>query len=428
MEKVKAVLIGAGMRGMFAYAPYALNHPNELEFIAVAEPDEERRRLFAQKHNIPDELCFRSWEELLDQGRIADSALICTQDSMHFQPALKALAAGYHILLEKPMSNNVEECAALEMAAQKYSRLFQICHVLRYTPFFSNIKKLLETKRIGELVSIQHNENVGYYHQAHSYVRGNWRNSIEASPMILAKSCHDLDILVWLAGADCSKLSSFGGLMHFRTENAPENAPDRCSDGCPVEEECPYNALKLYNFDDGKWQTGVLRKAVCMEDTPEALLHALKTGPYGRCVYRCDNDVVDHQVLNIEFANGVTAAFTMCAFTKEISRTIKLMGTMGEIRGHMELNEIEILDFCTGNSETIKLHASELGHGGGDEGIIRDFIRAVNTEGDRGLSSIGKSVQSHLMAFAAEESRRNGKVMDMAIYKEEVNRRVLAKS
>lgn len=416
MKKISAVLIGAGMRGMFAYAPYALNFPNELEFVAVAEPDLERRELFSRTYNISKEMCFSTWEDLLSKGKIADVAIIATQDNMHFEPAMEALKVGYHLLLEKPMSNNPAECVAMEMQAAKYSRLFYICHVLRYTPFFRALKQLLNENKIGELVSIQHNENVGYYHQVHSYVRGNWRNSKEASPMILAKSCHDLDILLWLANSDCKKLSSFGSLKHFKAENTPSGAPDRCTDGCPVRNDCPYNAMKLYSFNDGKWQTGVLRKAVCMENTQESLIKALQTGPYGRCVYKCDNDVVDHQVVNIEFENGVTASFTMCAFTHEISRTIKLMGTMGEIRGHMEKNEIELINFITGDRQVIKLNASELGHGGGDEGIMREFVRNVNDSEKIGLTSINVSVQSHLMAFAAEESRLHNKVIDIKNY------------
>ena len=199
--------------------------------------------------------------------------------------------------------------------ARKRGKVLSVCHVLRYTPFFSKIKELLDKGCIGRLISIQHNENVGYWHYAHSFVRGNWRNSEDSSPMILAKSCHDMDIMLWLAGADCRSISSYGSLTHFKSENAPEGAPYRCMDGCPVQNECPYYAPRLYLTENTSWPTSV----ISADTGIEARTKALREGPYGRCVYRCDNNVVDHQVVAIEFKNDVTAVFTMSAFTN-ISR------------------------------------------------------------------------------------------------------------
>lgn len=404
---------------MLAYGTYALKKPDEIEFVAVAEPNLERREQFRRLHHIPEEMCFSDWSELLDQPRIADAALICTQDTMHVEPSLKALEAGYHVMLEKPMAVEPELCIALGEQAQKYDRVFIICHVLRYTPFFKTIKGLLDDGRIGKLISIQHNENVGHLHQAHSYVRGNWRNSEQSSPMILAKSCHDMDIMLWLAGADCVKLSSFGSLTHFKEENAPEHAPARCMDGCPVQHECPYYAPAIYLTDNLSWPTNVISHDL----TYEARVEALMNGLYGRCVYRCDNNVVDHQVVNMEFSNEVTAAFTMCAFTHEINRTLKLMGTKGEIRGNMNKNEIEVIDFSTGRKDRIELndiHGSN-GHGGGDEAIMREFVKLVSDDGDRaGLTTAHVSVQSHIMAFAAEKSRLEGSVIQLHEYMKEL--------
>lgn len=231
MKKITAALLGAGMRGEMAYASYALSHPDEIQFVAVAEPDRTKRERFRELHSIPEEMCFQGWEELLEKPRLADALLVCTQDSMHYEPSIKALKAGYHLLVEKPMSPNPLECIRMGELARERQRVFSVCHVLRYTPFFSTIKKLLAEGRIGKLVSIQHNENVGFWHQAHSFVRGNWGNSGKSSPMILAKCCHDMDILLWLVGAQCKRLSSFGSLMHFRKEEAPEGAPMRCLDG-----------------------------------------------------------------------------------------------------------------------------------------------------------------------------------------------------
>lgn len=417
MKKITAVLAGAGARGMDAYAPYALRHPHEIKFVAVAEPDCERREKFKKLHGISDEMCFSDWKELLDKPKLADAILICTQDRMHFEPTIKSLEKGYHVLLEKPMSNDPRECIIMGEYARKYNRVFSVCHVLRYTDFFSTIKKLLDEGRIGKLVSIQHNENVAHWHQAHSFVRGNWRNSEESSPMILAKCCHDMDILLWLAGDNCRKISSFGSLTHFKSENAPEGAPKRCLDGCPAENECPYYAPKTYLTENTGWPASVISNDTSIEARTKALME----GPYGRCAYQCDNDVVDHQVVNMEFDNDVTVAFTMCAFTKDCCRTIKLMGTKGEIRGNDIKNEIEILDFITGAREVIHLEKSKYGHGGGDYGIMHDFVRLVRDDGaTQGLTSANISAQSHLMAWAAEKSRLENRVYNINEYIKEL--------
>lgn len=416
MRKITAVLIGAGQRGAGAYAPYALDHPDDIQFVAVADADPERRGSFQQNHGIPDENSFSSWEELLAGPKLADAILICTQDKMHFEPTIRALEKGYHVLLEKPMSPDPQECLIMGEYAEKYDRVFSICHVLRYTDFFATIKKLITDGRIGKLVTIQHTENVEHRHQAHSFVRGNWRDSEVSSPMILAKSCHDMDILQWLVDAECTKVSSFGSLTHFRKENAPEGAPKYCLDGCPVKDECPYYAPKMY-IERDDWVGAVLRSVVSNDTSDEGVLQALKDGPYGRCVYHCDNNVVDHQVVNLEFANEVTVAFTMTAFTHEGGRSVKIMGTQGQIRADMEKNVIKVTSFITREKETIHLDAGITGHGGGDTGIMRDFVRLVRSDGkEAGLTGAKVSVQSHLIAFAAEKSRLESRVIKMADY------------
>ncbi|OCT10922.1 oxidoreductase [Paenibacillus pectinilyticus] len=408
---VTIALIGAGLRGV-NYTGYALEHPDELQVVAVAEPNRQRSHKFKRMHGISDEMCFDSWEDLLAKPKLADAVLICTQDNMHYEPTIKALEAGYHVLLEKPMSPDKMECIRMGERSQQYGRVFSICHVLRYTNFFQTIKSLLNEGVIGRLMSIQHNENVAHWHQAHSFVRGNWRKAAESSPMILAKSCHDLDIILWLAGAECTHVSSFGSLSHFKKENAPEGAPLRCLDGCPVSDQCPYYAPKVYLTDNIEWPTSAISDNLSLE----ARTKALQEGPYGKCVYHCDNDVVDHQIVNLEFANEVTAAFTMSAFTLDCSRTLKLMGTKGEIRAAMEKNEIELIDFETGLTKQISLETpgGHIGHGGGDFGLIRDFIKQVQLDGKgNGLTSADHSVQSHLMAFAAEQSRLDRRVVNM---------------
>lgn len=414
VNKVKVALIGAGQRGE-VYTDYALKRPLEMELVAVADPNEGRREKFKAAHGIPEDNCFKDWQELLSKPRLADAVLICTQDKQHFEPTMQALKAGYHVLLEKPMSTSPEECLLMGQESEKSDRIFSICHVLRFTPFFTKIKGLLAEGRIGRLMSIQHNENVGYWHHAHSYVRGNWHNTAESSPMILAKSCHDMDILLWLAGDECTHISSFGMLSHFKSENAPQGAPLRCLDGCPAASTCPYYAPDMYLTENIDWPTSVISTDLSFEGR----VKALKEGPYGRCVYHCHNDVVDHQVVNMEFANEVTATFTMSAFTNEPSRTIKLMGTGGEIRAALEKNEIEVTYFDSGYKETISLEVpgGHIGHGGGDHRLIEDFLAMVR-EGktSRGLTSASYSVSSHLMAFAAETSRLEKRVVHLPDY------------
>ncbi len=417
MKKVTIALIGAGQRGMDCYGEYALRYPYEVQFVAVAEPKRERREGFKQAHHLPEESCFADWRDLLAQPKLADAVMICTLDKMHFEPVMAALQAGYHILVEKPLSPDPDECLQMGIAAEKANSIFLVGHVLRYTNFFATIKQMLDGGDIGRLISIQHNENVAFWHYAHSYVRGNWRNSAESSPMILAKSCHDMDILLWLAGADCNYISSFGALTHFTLENAPAGAPERCLDGCPVAQTCPYYAPKIYMTGKGGWPVSVISDDLSME----AVQKALQQGQYGRCVYHCDNNVVDHQVVSMEFANSVTAAFTMCAFTDDVRRTIKLMGTKGEIRGVIDQNrnEVEVFEFSSRTHKVIELQneGGTEGHGGGDFGLMRHFVHLVRSGRSDGrqteLTSAAISVQSHLMAFAAEKSRLERRVINL---------------
>lgn len=415
MEKLKVAVIGAGMRGRDTYAAQALKPFPPIEVVAVAEPDAERRKLFQSMYSLTDSMCFENGDALLAAPKLADAVFVCTQDREHHSPTCQALKKGYDVLVEKPMAVDAAECRAMIDCAQQEGRTIAVCHVLRYTPFFMTIKQLLDDKAIGHIVTVEHTENVAYWHYAHSYVRGNWRNTAQSSPMLLAKSCHDLDILSWLINRKCLSISSFGNLKHFKKENAPAGAPARCLDGCPHWTTCPYYAPRLYNDTQSDWQMQYTRRAVTPQPSDEALAHALETGPYGRCVYHCDNDVVDHQVVNMAFEDDITAAFTMTAFTMTNNRTTRILGTKGELHGSMEDNIIEYRDFLTNTRHTITLDQSEEGHGGGDLGILVDFVDAVR-KGSESRSSARLSLQSHLMAFAAEEARLQSRVVDMAAF------------
>ena len=413
-KQVTAILLGAGNRGAEAYASYALKYPAELSFVGVAEPRKERREEFTRKHNIEEKYSVSTWEELLSYPRLADVVLICTQDHMHMEPMMKAMELGYDILVEKPISPTKEELLILKEKCSNYEGMISVCHVLRYSPFFTKIKEIIDGGTIGELINIQHMESIGFWHMAHSFVRGNWRNTKESSPIILAKTCHDFDILLWLTGKKCLRVSSFGSLRLFKEEMAPVGAPKRCTDGCPHRSQCAFYAPRFYSEHPRAVVDG-FRKVVSMDPTSEGLLEALKTGPYGRCVYACDNDVADHQVVNMEMEEGLTISFTVSAFTNECERTITINGTKGEIRGNMEEDRIEVIDFLTGNITIHRLNTPKAGHSGSDAAMMQQLVKLIAQGRQKeNISSAIQAIDSHLIAFAAEESRLNkGAVVEL---------------
>jgi predicted dehydrogenase len=417
-KPIEAVLVGAGNRGYRAYGPYAQQHPDQIRFTAVAEPHDERRRRFAQAHGILPERQFRTWEELYAQGQIADALLNCTLDRLHLASTLPALELGYDVLLEKPMSNTLEGNVRLVKAVEKQGRLLMICHVLRYTAFFSTLYDIIASGRLGKIITVEHRENVVYWHMAHSFVRGNWRDSSIESPMILAKCCHDMDILFWNLGP-VRQLNSWGSLIHYRQENAPPGAPERCTDGCAFADECPWYAPRLYLHDYTGWPVSTISE----DPSLEARRRALETGPHGRCVYRCDNDVVDHQTVNMEFESGVSGVLFMHGHAHEEARTMRYDGTRATLRGKFSYgidDSIEIHDHRTGHVERIDPQAGDSGHGGGDAGVMAAFVRVLREPSavsapavSSALTSSRESLESHLMAFAAEEARVNGSIVQM---------------
>jgi predicted dehydrogenase len=416
MEKVRLAILGMGMRAL-EYGLYSIRHFRKVSIAAVADPDESKLD-FVRKYGIKN--CCHSWQELLDlPERIADVVIICTPDYMHAEPARKAMEKGYHIIIEKPLSPSPSECLELERLAREYDKIFMVAHVLRYTKMYSVMKKMVEEGKIGGLVTVEHSEYVERIHQSHSYVRGTWRNSRETAPMILTKSCHDMDIMAWLAGESrCKAISSFGGLYYFRNENAPEGAPDRCQSGCPAEDACPYHSEKVYVYGKNNWW-----RAISRDKSREARRRALGNSPYGRCVFKCDNDVVDHQAVSMEFENGVTGVFTMTAFSKAGRRT-KLMGTKGELEGSFgesgSRQYIKYFDFETGKEKKIVLPGTHDTHAGGDDGMMDEVVRMIR-EGDfRSRTSVETSVHSHMMCFSAEKARLEKTVVDPREFEESV--------
>jgi predicted dehydrogenase len=416
MAPISVVVAGAGNRGT-GYARWALRNPERARVVAVAEPRDVRRTRFAAEHGIAPENAVASWEDLAARPRFADAVLICTQDQLHEGPAEAFAAAGYHILLEKPMAPDEAGCRRIVAAVERAGVMLAVGHVMRYTPYTRAVKEIVDSGALGDIMSVQHLEPVGFWHQAHSFVRGNWRRADLANTMLMAKSCHDLDWLAYILGRAPDRVSSFGSLTHFTAANRPDGATDRCVT-CPVEASCAYSAVRLYGtlLEQGQhsWPLNVL-----LDDfTPAALGQALRDGPYGRCVYACDNDVVDHQVVALEYPGATTATFTMTAFTRHMDRSTQLFGTRGELTG--DGRTIRVYDFLTRTERQVdpaaagampgSFSAAE-GHGGGDSGLMDAFTAAVAT-GNRDLILSGprESLASHLAVYAAERARRGGTV------------------
>lgn len=419
LKKVRAILIGAGNRGT-TYVTLAKEHCPEFELVAVAEPDPIRRDHVQKLYNLPDSACYYDYEAILSQPKMADIAIVSTQDQMHFEPAMKAIELGYHLLLEKPAAPTPEQCVQIAEAAEAKGVFVCVCHVLRFTPFFRLLKQLIDEGRIGKVMNVVHVECVGNVHQSHSYVRGNWRNSETSSPMILAKSCHDMDILLWLLGQHCTRLQSFGSLTYFTSANKPEGAPEYCYQGCPAAEDCPYDARKVYLRDRKHIEPATRKK----NPTDEDIMKAITETNYGRCVFQSDNNVVDHQVVNLEYDDGATVSFNMSAFNKG-GRKLRIMGTMGEIVADMSDETVSLFDFRTRETQNINVadavadETIDGGHGGGDRGIIRTFCKFLTgTYEGNTITDIATSIESHLIAFAAEEARVNGTTINMKEYKE----------
>ncbi|MFB3891442.1 MAG: Gfo/Idh/MocA family protein [Phycisphaerae bacterium] len=414
MYPVSYVIVGAGGRGR-GYAKFAADNPRWAKVVGVAEPLEANRREVAQAHAVPEENVFADWKDLARRRKLADAAIICTQDAMHADPAVRLARKGYHILLEKPMAPNARDCRRIVAAVEKAGVIFAVCHVMRYTSYTTKLKSLIDSGLIGEVVSVQHLEPVGYWHMAHAFVRGHWRNEAESSPMLLSKSCHDLDWLRYIVGRPCVSVSSFGTLKHFRREAMPPGAAERCV-SCPaaVEAQCPYSAKKIYGGRLERKQNSWPLNVVIREFTPEALDKALREGPYGRCVYQCDNDVVDTQVVNIQFEGGATAVFTMTAFCAAGGRKTHVFGTRGHIYGDSE--KITHFDFLTDKTteHDTRDDSSGKGHGGGDWGIMKSFTDAVAAgDATKVLSGPRETLESHEMVFAAEKARKEGRVVRM---------------
>ena len=428
MKQLTAILIGAGGRGT-SYSRYMKSMPEKYKLIGVADPIAEKRRVIKEMWDLSDEMCFESWEDILALPKMADILVLATSDNLHYAPAMKAISLGYDLLLEKPVAQTVKECTDIANAASEKGVSVLVCHVLRYAPFFKKVKSVIESGMLGEIVSIDLVEAVGSIHFSHSFVRGNWHSEKEATPLILAKTCHDLDMIQWLIDKPCKKVASFGSLTHFTEKNAPEGAPRRCIDGnCPHAETCPYNSERLYikGVEKFPWKDIFKKQVATHPDfTDEELREALHRTDYGLCVYHANNDMVDHQVVSMEYQDDVTAHLTVNAFNSG-GRHLRIYGTKGELFAFASAKNIHTFTYADWSSHDFPVQETEEsiagGHGGGDFNIVSDlydYLTGIYT--GNSVADIRVSVANHLIGFAAEESRHEGTVVDMDSYFEKNN-------
>ena len=410
---ITIAVVGAGSRGTtYARAAAVTGVPTRV--VAVAEPRVEYRQRLSDEFGVDASRQFNDWQEMASLPRLADAVIIATLDQEHTGPALAFADLGYHILLEKPMATTETECRQIVLAARRNGVLLAVCHVMRYTPSTRALKELLDSGQLGRVVSIRRLEPVGWWHFAHSYVRGNWRSEAESSPMLLAKACHDIDWIRYMTGRRCLRVSSFGSLTHFRAENKPDGAGERCIE-CSVEQSCAYSAVRFYTDRLDQRNTGWPVDVLTAFPDRASVLDALRTGPYGRCVYTSDNDVVDHQVVNMEFEGGLTAAFGMTAFTRPRPRVDNIFCTNAEVSG--DGRHLEIFDFLSERSSSIdaspKAAGIDDGHGGGDVGLVEAFVQAIARDDPSLVFEPEEALESYRILFAAERSRRSGKTVEI---------------
>ena len=396
---------GAGSRGTM-FADWVRDNVRPGAVVAVADPQPDRRRRLAEDHHIPEEMLFESWQQMLVGRKLADVLINATMDRDHVGSACAAMRLGYDMLMEKPLASRLEDAVQIDAVRAQTGRVVGVCHSLRHHAVYERLIQILRDGTVGDLVSLDQLEAVEHIHQSHSFVRGNWGNEERSAFMLLAKSCHDIDIIAALIGKDCKSVSSYGALTYYRPENAPVGSPAYCVEGCPAEESCPYHAMKIYG-PSGPW-----RHHAGLANLERAeLRQALATSPYGKCVFKTDNDVVDHQVVAMEFDGGGTATFTMTAFTPWGGRYVRVHGTRGYVEAKVDQRTIDIWEFWAENQHThIEMPEETGGHGGGDDRRMRNFIEAVSRQ-DPALvrTDTTESLRTHTIVFAAEESRKTGR-------------------
>lgn len=410
---IDAILIGAGQRGTEVYAGWARRHPDSLRIVGVAEPDPDRRAAVQSMLAVPSDRAAESWEMLLEGPRLAEACIVATPDRLHHAPVAAALDRGYHTLVEKPLGASAAECVDLVRRAAASDGSLSVSHVLRYTPFFRTLHRVVAGGELGDIVSVEHRENVVAWHMAHSFVRGNWSRADLSTPMIVQKTCHDLDILTWNSGSPVVSLTSTGSLYEFRPERAPAGATGRCTDPCPVD-DCPYDARRVYLRPEQRgWPVSV----ISADPSVEARLRALQEGPYGVCAYRAGSDAVDHQVVTMTHGDGTTSVLHLNGHSHEEARTMRYDGTRATLRAVFGRTQaIEVIDHAGGRRRDVPIETVSGGHGGGDHGVMASFVDSV-AAGTGAPTDAAGALESHLLAFAAEQARLDGTRIELDAFR-----------
>lgn len=422
---VRVLLIGAGTRGTYIYGELSKREDIKIKIVGVAEPIEERREKMRKEHRIFYENCFETGEEALKHKRFCDAVINTTPDKVHYKIAVSALKKGYHLLLEKPMATNPKDCVEILEAQRKSKKVLMVAHVLRYSPFFQEMKKIVDSQELGKMLSLDILEEIGYWHYAHSYVRGNWKRKKETGPIILTKSSHDMDLISWFINGEIKSVRSSGSLKYFRKGNAPKGSTVRCMGKCKVKKTCPYNAERFYlsakDPNDVVWPTTAISP---VDKSIVARKKVLREGPYGQCVWKCNNNVCDNQEVIIRFKRKIIARFTLTAFGSEPTRKIRIYLEKGELHGDLAKGSIRIIKYSgvRGNDEIkgIELPIKDH-HGGGDELLLKAFVKTIKEKNkESNLTSAQQSIRSHLLSFAAEESRMKGRPINFQTYKKKL--------
>lgn len=406
LKPLSIAIIGGGNRGQI-YADYATKHPQELCVVAVVEPNRTKREHLAKLHCLSAEQCYDNDADFFVQSGVADAVLIASPDQFHFAQVMQCLENNYHVLLEKPIAQSIDECRAIADLAKEKNRIVGVCHVLRYSNCYQKVKDILESSELGRIMNVIHFEPIGLERMAHAFVRGQWSKEAETGPIIMTKSCHDLDLIQWLIGKRCVSIASYGALNFFRKENAPVGSTLRCTNGCAVEQSCPYSAIQIYQREQSWLRNFALTDDV--QTNSQLIKQELEEGDYGRCVFQCDNDVVDSQVVSMLFEDNITANFTMSPFTKEQFRSTRILLTNGEI-----VTDEKSITVCNFKEDSRKeFSINELSkHGGGDYQIMKAFVKAAkNNNHTELISNIEESVEGFRMAILAEESRSREKMI-----------------
>lgn len=403
--------MGAGARGNRVFAELIATEDTGFDVVGVVEPHEGRRNAFAERYGVPAERAFQDLASFLDAPRFGDIVFICTPDVTHYAHARAISEKNYDILLEKPIATNLPDCLALLDVQKTYQNRVFVAHVLRYSPFFRAVKKVVDDGKLGKIRHIELQENIGHWHYAHSYVRGNWNREATSGPIILTKSSHDLDILHWLVGEQVESVVSYGGLNYFIEENAPPEAAERCVE-CPLQDECIYSATRFYLNERDEWPYNVIAPP---PDTLADRREAIETGPYGRCVWKSENDVCDEQTVLLRYQSGTVAIFGLHALSEQNTRTIRILFDDAELNGNLLKGHLTISHF-TGKVDKFSVEEIELppavdSHGEGDLYLLRMLYEHLSGgEHGRLVTSLESSLPSHVLAFLAEESRREGAI------------------